>query len=44
MRTRSITYAVATFGQLAALAGTTLLSRLLVRLGAGRAAPTDSAA
>jgi len=42
MRTRSGAYVVATVGQLATLASTIMLSRLLVRLGVGRAAPAEA--
>ncbi len=42
MRTRSVTYAVALFGLLTMLTSTIMLSRLLVRLGAGRASPGEA--
>ena len=42
MRTHALTDATALFGQLTTLVSTIMLSRLLVRLGAGRAAPAEA--
>jgi hypothetical protein len=42
MGTRSVAYVIAACGQLATLAGAIMLSRLLVRLGVGRATPAEA--